>query len=85
MVDRLRRLFFSDLVHSPLTILSKICGYAEPKEKEDYFDSYESAYTLISESLPFLEDEIERLNIDATGKTNLEVVKEIYKSSRKTG
>jgi hypothetical protein len=48
----------------------------------DYFQSFETAYALISENLPFLEEEAERLHIDTEGKSKLQIVKEIYEKNK---
>ncbi len=55
---------------------------AETKNDLDYFDSFESAYPLISESSYFLDDEVARLKIDTKDMTQLEIVKEIYKRNK---
>jgi len=82
MLDRSRRRFFFDIVDNSKTLISKAYRILNPEAADDYFKSYESAYTLISENLPFLEDEIERLSIDTTGKTQLEIVREIYEKTQ---
>jgi hypothetical protein len=56
---------------------------AEVKSDLDYFDSFESAYPLISESAYFMEDEVARLKIDTKDMTQLEIVKEMYIRNKK--
>lgn len=83
MIDRSRRSFFSDFMSNSVKTLTKAYQtFQQTKREEEYFESFESAYTLISENLPFLEDEIERFNIDVEGKSNLEIVKEIYEKNQ---
>lgn len=56
---------------------------SETKNELDYFNSFESAYPLISESVYFMDDEIARLKIDTKDMTQLEIVKEIYIRDKK--
>jgi hypothetical protein len=82
MIDQSRRGFFSSFLENSVQMLAKTCAAVKQIEHDtNYFDSYESAYTLISENLPFIDDEVERLHIDKEGKTQLEIVKEIYEKS----
>lgn len=80
MVDKSRRSFLSDFfVKNTLKCVSEAHkAYQDTKNDLAYFDSFESAYPLISESYSFLEDEASRLGIDIRGMTKLEIVKEIY-------
>ena len=91
MADFSRRNFFNDfflkktknliseLMEAYTEVKSEIEEVsAEAKNKQDYFDSYESAYPLISETSYFLEDEVARIGVDTKGMTQLEIVKEIY-------
>jgi hypothetical protein len=90
MIDKSRRKFFNNFVENSVQLLARACGslqnelgdaFQDDADDTDYFKSYESAYTLISENLPFLDEEIERLQIDIEGKSQLEIVKEIYEKS----
>ncbi|MBU2647895.1 hypothetical protein KKI24_24525 [bacterium] len=84
MINKSRRNFFNDVVENSVQFLAKAVASFQSEEAEpdtNYFSSYESAYTLISENLPFLDEEVERLNIDTTGKSNLEIVKEVYEKT----
>ncbi len=85
MVDKSRRSFFNDyfLKTAVKCISEGREAYEKTKNDLDYFDSFESAYPLISESYSFLEDEAQRLGIDVTGMTKLEIVKEIYRKDNK--
>ena len=46
-----------------------------------YFSSYGMAYAQVNEAGPFLEDDARRLGIDMTGKSDLEILKEIFATS----
>jgi predicted nuclease with TOPRIM domain len=95
MTDLSRRSFFNDFfLKSTINLIAELQeAYtevktefeefsAEAKNKQDYFDSFESAYPLISESSYFLEDEVARLGVDTKGMTQLEIVKEIYNRNK---
>jgi hypothetical protein len=84
MVDKSRRNFFKDFFFKrTVRFISETCdSYQRAKSDLDYFQSFESAHTLISENLPFIEEEVERLRIDTEGKSTLEIVKEIYEKSK---
>ena len=84
MVDRSRRRFFKDFfVKKPVRLAAEAYdSYQEATVDSDYFQSFESAYTLISENMPFLEEETRRLAIDTAGKSKLEIVKEIYERNK---
>jgi hypothetical protein len=84
MVDKSRRNFFNDFFFkNAVRFVSEACdSYQRAKSDLDYFHSFESAYTLISENLPFIEEEVERLHLDTEGKSKLEIVKEIYEKSK---
>jgi hypothetical protein len=84
MIDKSRRHFFNDLAKNSVQLLAKAYQTFQadnPDPDADYFSSYESAYTLISENLPFIEEEVVRLGIDVEGKSQLDIVKEIYERS----
>lgn len=91
MTDFSRRSFFNDFfLKNTINLIAELRGAytevktelekvsGETKNKQDYFDSFESAYPLISESSYFLEDEVARLGVDTKDMTQLEIVKEIY-------
>ena len=84
MVDRSRRSFFKDFfLKKPVRLAAETYeSYQEATVDSDYFESFESAYTLISENLPFIEEEAHRLAIDTAGKSKLEIVKEIYERNK---
>jgi hypothetical protein len=84
MVEKSRRSFFNDFfVKNTIKCVSEsLKAYEDAKNDLAYFDSFESAYPLISESYSFLEDEAERLGIDIKGMTKLEIVKEIYQRDK---
>jgi hypothetical protein len=57
------------------------------EEKEDYFESFEKCYPLLSEAGDLLFEEAIRLGISTRGKSKLEIAKEIFASHQydKTG
>lgn len=84
MINHSRRHFFNNFVENSVQLLVKAYSNfkIDAEETDDnYFSSYESAYTLISENLPFIDEEVERLKIDTEGKSKLEIVKEIYEKT----
>jgi len=84
MVDKSRRSFFNEFfVRNTIKCVSEAHkAYEDTKNDLAYFNSFESAYPLISESYSFLEDEAIRLGIDTEGMTKLEIVKEIYRRDK---
>ncbi|MCK9230175.1 MAG: hypothetical protein M0Q23_03130 [Syntrophales bacterium] len=84
-VDQSRRRFFNDyfIKNTIRAIVEFHETYKETRNDLAYFESFESAYPLISESYSFLEDEAKRLDIDTTGMSKLEIVKEIYDRNKK--
>ncbi len=56
----------------------KDAGFGE-KPDHNYFDSFESAYPFLSEvSMEMLYQSAAQLNIDPTGKSKLELAREVY-------
>jgi len=84
-MDESKRNFFKDyFIHDTLKLIQKtMVAFKEGEEKEGYFDSFETAYPLISETMLFMDDEVKELGIDTTGKDKLEIVKEIYSKRSK--
>ena len=84
-MDESKRKFLKDyFIRDTLNLARKtLDAFKEGEEKEKYFDSFESAYPLISETMLFMDDEVKELGIDTTGKDKLEIVKEIYSKRNK--
>jgi len=84
-MDESKRKFLKDyFIRDTLNLARKtLDAFKEGEEKEGYFDSFESAYPLISETTLFMDDEVKELGIDTTGKDKLEIVKEIYSKRNK--
>jgi hypothetical protein len=80
-----RRHFFREyLVKNILrSLVNTREAYEQTVADMAYFESFESAYPLISESSFFIEGEVERLGIDPRGKSKLELVKEINGLSKR--
>jgi hypothetical protein len=57
----------------------------EPLEpKEDYFDSFEKCYPLLSEAGPLLMEEATKLGIQTEGKSKWEIAKEIFSNPKES-
>jgi len=84
-MDESKRKFFKDyFIRDTLKLVRKTReAFKEGEEREGYFDSFETAYPLISETMLFMDDEVKELGIDTTGKDKLEIVKEIYSKRSK--
>ena len=54
---------------------------APPDAWDDYFDSYEQACAQVNEAKPFLAEEALRLGIATEGRTDLEVLKDVFRST----
>jgi hypothetical protein len=50
------------------------------EEKEDYFDSFEKCYPLLSEAGGLLMEEAIKQGIETKGKSKLEIAREIFSS-----
>jgi hypothetical protein len=50
------------------------------EKKEDYFDSFENCYPLLSEAGDLLMEEAVKQGIETKGKSKLEIAKEIFSS-----
>jgi len=54
------------------------------QKKEDYFESFESCYPLLSEApMEFLLDAAEKKGIETKGKSKLEIARELFESKEK--
>jgi hypothetical protein len=79
-MDRARRSFLKNqfLGRAVKLIEDVTTSFKEAASDSDYFDSYETCYPLVSEYSYFLEDEVKELGIDASGKSNQELVETVY-------
>ena len=76
---RRRNFFTKTLLHKALSCVSEtVQAYEQGQSEADYFDSFESAYPLISECYDFLEDEAKKLGIETKNKSKLQLAKEIH-------
>ena len=84
-MDETRRKFFKQyFIRDTVKLIATARkAFEEEKAKAEYFESFETAYPLISETMLFMDDEVEELGIDKTGKTRLQIVEEIYSKRHK--
>jgi hypothetical protein len=84
-MDKVRRMFFKDyFIRDTVKLIQEAReAFQEEKARADYFESFETAYPLISETMLFMDDEVEKLGIDIKGKTKLKIVEEIYSKRNK--
>lgn len=54
-------------------------------EKEDYFESFEKCYPLLSEAGEMLMEEALKQGIEVEGKSRLEIAREIFSVQRDSG
>jgi hypothetical protein len=55
------------------------------EEKDDYFDSFEKCYPLLSEAGEMLMEEAHRKGIEIEGKSRLEIAREIFSTQGNPG
>jgi len=83
-IDKTRRQFLArDIFSQTLIFLKEIVGSykeEEAEEKENYFESFENCYPLLSEAGGLLMDEAIKQGIETKGKSKLEIAKEIFSS-----
>ncbi len=84
-MDKARRNFFKDyFIRDTVKIIREAQqSFQEEKTRAEYFQSFETAYPLISETMLFMDDEVKELGINTSGKTNLEIVEDIYSKRNK--
>jgi hypothetical protein len=54
---------------------------AETDPWDDFFGSYEQACAQVNEARPFLADEARRLGIATEGRSDLEVLKDVFRTT----
>jgi len=79
-MDMSKRFFFTKtLLHKALACVGETTtAFKNGQSEAEYFDSFESAYPMVSECYNFVEDEAEKLGIDTTNKSKLDLVREVY-------
>jgi hypothetical protein len=85
--DKSRRNFLTrDIFLRGARLLTELANaFKEPQsqdEKEDYFDSFEHCYPLLSEAGELLMEEAARRGIPVEGKTRMEIAREIFSSEK---
>ena len=84
-IDKSRRDFLTkDLLAQTIRFFNEMADSYESREsveeKEDYFESFEKCYPLLSEAGGLLMDEAIKQGIETKGKSKLEIAKEIFSS-----
>lgn len=84
-IDKSRRDFLTkDLLAQVIRFFSELADSYKSKEsiekKENYFESFENCYPLLSEAGGLLMEEAIKQGIDTKGKSKLEIAKEIFSS-----
>jgi hypothetical protein len=84
-IDKSRRDFLTkDLLAQAIRLFNEVADSCESREsveeKEDYFESFEKCYPLLSEAGGLLMDEAIKQGIETKGKSKLEIAKEIFSS-----
>ncbi|MGB9628089.1 MAG: hypothetical protein ACP5Q4_04240 [Candidatus Caldatribacteriaceae bacterium] len=84
-IDKSRRDFLTkDILAQVIRFFSELADSYKSKEsierKEDYFESFEKCYPLLSEAGGMLMDEAIKQGIETKGKSKLEIAKEIFSS-----
>jgi len=79
-MDITKRAFFTKtILQKALACIGQTtAAFKRGQTEADYFHSFESAYPMISECYEFIEDEAEKLGIDTTNKSKLELVREVH-------
>ncbi|MDI7260789.1 MAG: hypothetical protein QME90_12815 [Thermodesulfobacteriota bacterium] len=84
-MDKSRRDFLTkDFFTEAIRFFNEMADSCESREsveeKEDYFESFEKCYPLLSEAGSLLMDEAIKQGIETKGKSKLEIAKEIFSS-----
>ncbi|MEW6374325.1 MAG: hypothetical protein AB1502_00855 [Thermodesulfobacteriota bacterium] len=84
-IDKSRRDFLTkDLLAQAIRFFSELADSYKSKEsigkKENYFESFENCYPLLSEAGGLLLEEAIKQGIETKGKSKLEIAKEIFSS-----
>lgn len=84
-MDKARRKFFKEyIIRDTVKFVREAQqAFQEEKTRAEYFQSFETAYPLISETMLFMDDEVKELGINTSGKTNIEIVEDIYSKRNK--
>jgi hypothetical protein len=84
-MDRSRREFLKKDVFAEVSRLAREVANSYEEKEEDYFDSFEKCYPLISEAGEMLMDEAIKQGIKTEGKSKMEIAREIFAASGHPG
>jgi hypothetical protein len=84
-MDKSRRDFLrKDLINQTIRFFNELAdsykSRGSTEAKEDYFDSFENCYPLLSEAGDMLMEEAIKQGIETKGKSKLEIAREIFSS-----
>jgi len=85
-VDKNRRSFLTrDLLGSGVRLLEELTGSNRVEEpKRDYFESFESCYSLLSEAGEMLIEEAVRRGIRVEGRSREDIARDLFAHMEKT-
>jgi len=78
--DFLTKDFFTEAIRFFNEMADSCESRESVEEKEDYFESFEKCYPLLSEAGGLLMDEAIKQGVETKGKSKLEIAKEIFSS-----
>jgi hypothetical protein len=84
-INRSRREFLRRGVFSEVFRFAREVADSYGEKQEDYFDSFEKCYPLISEAGEMLMEEAVKHGIQTQGKSKLEIAREIFAASGHAG
>jgi hypothetical protein len=84
-IDRSRREFLKRDVFTEVFRFAREVADSYEEKEEDYFESFEKCYPLVSEAGEMLIDEAIKHGIKTKGKSKLEIAREIFAASGHAG
>jgi hypothetical protein len=84
-INRSRREFLKRDVFTGVFKFAREVAESYEEKEDDYFDSFEKCYPLISEAGEMLMEEAIKHGIQTQGKSKLEIAREIFAASEHAG